>query len=212
VRDPVMFGTGQLPKFEDDQFWPSKGNCLTVADESAVAGLVKLQERTPRSYPHRRSAADHLGRESILDEKACRGLTALTPCFRAERCGRARYPRHDPAASVTKVELVSDHDADNSKDEHERMLACAEEVLRQLDLHYRVMTLCRGTWLCGTEDLRHRGLDAGKEGGASAKFRAWLGCAATFKAPAHGCGAIAATAGRASCTPSTVPGPRLAAR
>ena len=44
----------------------------------------------------------------------------------------------------TKVELVSIATPETSKDEHERMLACAEEVLRQLDLHYRVMTLCAG--------------------------------------------------------------------
>src|SRR5256885_2930142 len=44
----------------------------------------------------------------------------------------------------TKVELVSITAPETSKDEHERMLACAEEVLRQLDLHYRVMTLCAG--------------------------------------------------------------------
>ena len=44
----------------------------------------------------------------------------------------------------TKVELVSITTPEQSKDEHERMLACAEEVLRRLDLHYRVVTLCAG--------------------------------------------------------------------
>ena len=44
----------------------------------------------------------------------------------------------------TKVELVSITTPEQSKDEHERMLACAEEVLRRLDLHYRVVTLCTG--------------------------------------------------------------------
>ena len=44
----------------------------------------------------------------------------------------------------SKVELVSIATPDQSRDEHERMLACAEEVLRQLDPHYRVMTLCAG--------------------------------------------------------------------
>ena len=43
-----------------------------------------------------------------------------------------------------KVELVSITTPENRKDEHERMLACAEEVLQKLDLHYRVMTLCTG--------------------------------------------------------------------
>ena len=72
-------------------------------------------------------------------------LTALTPCFRAEagaagRDTRGMIRQHQ----FTKVELVSIATAETSKDEHERMLACAEEVLRQLDLHYRVMTLCAG--------------------------------------------------------------------
>jgi len=72
-------------------------------------------------------------------------LTALTPCFRAEagaagRDTRGMIRQHQ----FTKVELVSITTPDQSKDEHERMLACAEEVLRQLDLHYRVMTLCAG--------------------------------------------------------------------
>jgi len=79
-------------------------------------------------------------------------LTALTPCFRAEagaagRDTRGMIRQHQ----FTKVELVSITTPDNSKDEHERMLACAEEVLRQLDLHYRVMTLCAGDMA-----LRHR--------------------------------------------------------
>ena len=72
-------------------------------------------------------------------------LTALTPCFRAEagaagRDTRGMIRQHQ----FTKVELVSITTPENSKDEHERMLACAEEVLRRLDLHYRVMTLCTG--------------------------------------------------------------------
>jgi seryl-tRNA synthetase len=88
----------------------------------------------------------NLVRESILDEKELpMRLTALTPCFRAEagaagRDTRGMIRQHQ----FTKVELVSITTPETSKDEHERMLACAEEVLRQLDLHYRVMTLCAG--------------------------------------------------------------------
>ncbi len=88
----------------------------------------------------------NLVRESILDEKQLpMRLTALTPCFRAEagaagRDTRGMIRQHQ----FTKVELVSITTPETSKDEHERMLACAEEVLRQLDLHYRVMTLCAG--------------------------------------------------------------------
>jgi seryl-tRNA synthetase len=88
----------------------------------------------------------NLVRESILDEKELpMRLTALTPCFRAEagaagRDTRGMIRQHQ----FTKVELVSITTPENSKDEHERMLSCAEEVLRRLDLHYRVMTLCAG--------------------------------------------------------------------
>ncbi len=88
----------------------------------------------------------NLVRESILDEKELpMRLTALTPCFRAEagaagRDTRGMIRQHQ----FTKVELVSITTPDKSKDEHERMLSCAEEVLRKLDLHYRVMTLCTG--------------------------------------------------------------------
>ncbi|HTF79568.1 MAG TPA: serine--tRNA ligase, partial [Bradyrhizobium sp.] len=88
----------------------------------------------------------NLVRESIVDEKELpMRLTALTPCFRAEagaagRDTRGMIRQHQ----FTKVELVSITTPETSQDEHERMLACAEEVLRQLDLHYRVMTLCAG--------------------------------------------------------------------
>jgi seryl-tRNA synthetase len=128
VKDEAMFGTTQLPKFEDDQFW--------VMGEGFRLGLIPTAE-VPLT---------NLVRESILDEKELpMRLTALTPCFRAEagaagRDTRGMIRQHQ----FTKVELVSITTPDKSKDEHERMLACAEEVLRQLDLHYRVMTLCTG--------------------------------------------------------------------
>src|SRR6195952_5551763 len=125
VRDDVMFGTGQLPKFRDDQFAAGDGYWLIPTAEVPLTNLV---------------------RESILDEKELpMRLTALTPCFRAEagaagRDTRGMIRQHQ----FTKVELVSITTPEASKDEHERMLSCAEEVLRRLDLHYRVMTLCAG--------------------------------------------------------------------
>ena len=72
-------------------------------------------------------------------------LTACTPCFRAEagaagKDTRGMIRQHQ----FTKVELVSITTPEKSKEEHERMLACAEEVLKKLDLHYRVVTLCTG--------------------------------------------------------------------
>src|SRR5260370_27234555 len=72
-------------------------------------------------------------------------LTACTPCFRSEagaagKDTRGMIRQHQ----FTKVELVSIATPEQSGDEHARMLACAEEVLRRLDLHYRVVTLCAG--------------------------------------------------------------------
>ena len=166
VRDDVMFGTGQLPKFADDQFL-----CLfdiegldekvtemrhqrLIPDDSIRALLegafqaAKTERLQGKRWliPTAEVPLTNLVRESILDDKELpMRLTALTPCFRAEagaagRDTRGMIRQHQ----FTKVELVSITTPDHSKDEHERMLACAEEVLRQLDLHYRVMTLCAG--------------------------------------------------------------------
>jgi seryl-tRNA synthetase len=88
----------------------------------------------------------NLVRESIVDEAELPlRYTACTPCFRAEagaagKDTRGMIRQHQ----FDKVELVSITTPEQSKDEHERMLACAEEVLKKLDLHYRVMTLCTG--------------------------------------------------------------------
>jgi seryl-tRNA synthetase len=77
VRDAVMFGTGQLPKFEDDQFWAIKGELLATPNadlRSERLGLIPTAE----------VSLTNLARESILDEKELpMRLTALTPCFRA---------------------------------------------------------------------------------------------------------------------------------
>ncbi|MFG1281254.1 serine--tRNA ligase [Xanthobacter autotrophicus] len=88
----------------------------------------------------------NLVRESILSEEELPlRLTACTPCFRAEagaagRDTRGMIRQHQ----FTKVELVSITTPEKSGEEHERMLACAEAVLKKLDLHYRVVTLCAG--------------------------------------------------------------------
>ena len=139
VRNEVMFGTGQLPKFEDDQFWAIKGELLATPDahlKSERLGLIPTAE----------VSLTNMVRESIVDEKQLpMRLTALTPCFRAEagaagRDTRGMIRQHQ----FIKCELVSITTPETSMDEHERMLACAEEVLRRLGLHYRVMTLCTG--------------------------------------------------------------------
>jgi seryl-tRNA synthetase len=139
VRNDVMFGTGQLPKFEDDQFWAVRGELLIEPDDRLKTERLGL-------IPTAEVSLTNLVRESIVDEKELpMRLTALTPCFRAEagaagRDTRGMIRQHQ----FSKVELVSITTPETSRDEHERMLACAEEVLRQLDLHYRVMTLCAG--------------------------------------------------------------------
>ena len=140
VRNEVMFGTGQLPKFEDDQFWAIKGELLVAGDDG------RLKSDRLGLIPTAEVSLTNLVRESIVDDKQLpMRLTALTPCFRAEagaagRDTRGMIRQHQ----FTKVELVSITTPETSKDEHERMLSCAEEVLRRLDLHYRVMTLCAG--------------------------------------------------------------------
>jgi seryl-tRNA synthetase len=134
VRDDAMFGTAQLPKFRDDQFSVHAGS---EQDETASHHWLIPTAEVPLT---------NLVRESILDEKELPlRLTALTQCFRAEagaagRDTRGMIRQHQ----FEKVELVSITTPDKSKEEHERMLSCAEEVLRRLGLHYRVMTLCGG--------------------------------------------------------------------
>jgi seryl-tRNA synthetase len=194
VRDAVMFGTGQLPKFEEDQFWAVKGELLSPIDEDAVAeadrieaqmlvlGRVgKLRGERLGLIPTAEVPLTNLVRESIVDEKELpMRLTALTPCFRAEagaagRDTRGMIRQHQ----FTKVELVSITTPETSKDEHERMLACAEEVLRQLDLHYRVMTLCAGDMGFAaqkTYDIEVWMPGQGQEGKNSGAFREISSC------------------------------------
>jgi seryl-tRNA synthetase len=158
VRDEVMYGTAQLPKFEEDQFWAISGEkLLPYRDDGADtdtlalgAALTHAQEilRTHRLglIPTAEVPLTNLVRESIIDEDTLpMRLTALTPCFRAEagaagKDTRGMIRQHQ----FSKVELVSITTPEQSSDELERMLACAEEVLRRLDLHYRVVTLCTG--------------------------------------------------------------------
>jgi len=151
VRDEVFYGTAQLPKFEDDQFFALPGQSMhelvSAPDrqERAKEG-PSLLDRRLGLIPTAEVPLTNLVRESILDEEVLpRRLAACTPCFRAEagaagKDTRGMIRQHQ----FTKVELVSITTAEHSKDEHERMLSCAEEVLRRLDLHYRVMTLCTG--------------------------------------------------------------------
>jgi seryl-tRNA synthetase len=184
VLDDTMFGTAQLPKFEEDQFTATnveyvkqaanqylrnlepdikeqfqiatasnaQDPILDFVDKALVTIMghfadVEGAKQTRRwLIPTAEVPLTNLVRESILDESTLPlRYTACTPCFRAEagaagKDTRGMIRQHQ----FTKVELVSIATPEQSKDEHERMLSCAEEILRRLDLHYRVITLCTG--------------------------------------------------------------------
>jgi seryl-tRNA synthetase len=152
VRDDVMFGTAQLPKFAEDQFEALTGvdALMKRIDSIGSAEVVQYARELGGNrrwlIPTAEVPLTNLVRESIVDEDSLpRRYTACTPCFRAEagaagKDTRGMIRQHQ----FTKVELVSITTPEQSKDEHERMLACAEDVLKKLDLHYRVVTLCTG--------------------------------------------------------------------
>ncbi|HEY4343625.1 MAG TPA: serine--tRNA ligase [Parvibaculum sp.] len=133
VKDQTMFGTAQLPKFADDQFTVFKGQSRDDQDKFWLIPTAEV-------------SLTNLVREAILNEEELpKRFTAYTPCFRAEAGSAGRDTRGlIRMHQFPKVELVSITAPEKAVDEHERMLACAEEVLRRLDLHYRVVTLCTG--------------------------------------------------------------------
>lgn len=125
VRDEAMFGTGQLPKFAEDLFKTTDGRWLIPTAEVTLTNLVSG--------------------EILEQEKLPLRFTALTPSFRSEagsagRDTRGMLRQHQ----FWKCELVSITDAESAVGEHERMTACAEEVLKRLGLHFRTLTLCTG--------------------------------------------------------------------
>jgi seryl-tRNA synthetase len=125
VRDEAAFGTGSLPKFGDDLFKTTTGLWLIPTAEVPLTNLV----------------ADEIVDEADLPLR----FTAWTPCFRSEagaagRDTRGMIRQHQ----FSKVELVSIAHPDRSAEEHERMTACAEEVLKRLGLAFRTMLLCSG--------------------------------------------------------------------
>ena len=126
VRDEAMFGTGQLPKFEEDLFRVGEHLLIPTAEVSLT----------------------NLVREQILPEEQLAEpmrLTALTPCFRAEAGSAGRDTRGlIRQHQFHKVELVSITRPEDSEAEHERMVRCAEAVLEKLGLPYRRMLLCKG--------------------------------------------------------------------
>ncbi|WP_454745674.1 serine--tRNA ligase [Ciceribacter selenitireducens] len=125
VKDEAMYGTGQLPKFAEDLFRTTDGRWLIPTAEVTLTNLVSG--------------------EILEQDKLPLRFTALTPSFRSEagsagRDTRGMLRQHQ----FWKCELVSITDAESAIDEHERMTACAEEVLKRLGLHFRTMTLCTG--------------------------------------------------------------------
>jgi seryl-tRNA synthetase len=125
VKDQAAYGTGNLPKFAEDLFQTTNDYWLIPTAEVALTNLV---------------------REEILDEDQLpMRFTAHTPCFRSEagaagRDTRGMIRQHQ----FSKVELVSITTPEESLKEHERMTACAEEVLKRLKLPYRTIVLCTG--------------------------------------------------------------------
>lgn len=125
VRDHALFGTGQLPKFEEDLYQTTAGHWLIPTAEvsltNIVAGHILDHDYLPRRY------------------------SALTPCFRSEAGSAGRdtkgYLRQH---QFYKVEMVSVTDAESSLAELDRMTKCAETVLEKLGLHFRTMVLCTG--------------------------------------------------------------------
>jgi seryl-tRNA synthetase len=164
VRDHVLFGTGQLPKFEDDQFFAISWEGINAElafphDEGGLEERLKndplgefyfflqvLRSDRRALIPTAEVPLTNLVREEIIDEETLpRRYTASTPCFRAEagaagKDTKGMIRQHQ----FTKVELISIVRPEESALEHERMTACAEEILKRLELPHRVMVLCSG--------------------------------------------------------------------
>ena len=130
VNEDVMFGTGQLPKFEDDQFEIKFNDIdqrkfLIPTAEVALTNLVKNSTLNIKDLPIR--------------------YVASTPCFRKEagsygKDTKGMMRQHQ----FYKVELVSIVEPKNCLSELDRMLNCAEEILKKLDLAYQVVLLSTG--------------------------------------------------------------------
>jgi seryl-tRNA synthetase len=125
VRSQALYGTGQLPKFADDLFHTDDDRWLIPTAEVSLTNMV----------------GDQILADSALPQR----FTALTPCFRSEagasgRDTRGMIRQHQ----FNKVELVSITTPEQSDAEHERMVACAEAILKRLELPFRTMLLCSG--------------------------------------------------------------------
>ncbi len=125
VNDQTMYGTTQLPKFADDQFKTTRGDWLIPTAEVTLTNIV----------------ADTIMDETMLPKR----YTAFTPCFRQEAGSAGRDTRGIIRQhQFYKVEMVSIVLPEQSEAEHERMLQCAENILKKLELPFRTITLCAG--------------------------------------------------------------------
>ena len=162
----AMYGTGQMPKFYDDLFLVMDPETRTkllkeaLADSQAPQGggplaelVLSAVEAAPTkeqlfAIPTAEVSLTNLVRETILSEDDLATpmrMTALTPCFRAEAGSAGRDTRGlIRQHQFSKVEMVSIARPEDSDAEHERMTACAEAVLKALELPFRRMLLCKG--------------------------------------------------------------------
>ena len=125
VKDEVLLGTGQLPKFAEDQFRTTDGRWLIPTAEVTLTNTVAGETLDETTLPRR--------------------LTAWTQCFRSEagsagRDTRGMLRQHQ----FEKVEMVSITRPEDSLAELDRMTACAEGILQALELPYRTIVLCTG--------------------------------------------------------------------
>ena len=130
VNEDVMFGTGQLPKFEEDQF------------------EIKFDNSDQRKFliPTAEVVLTNLVRESIVEKNLLpKRFVASTPCFRKEagsygKDTKGMIRQHQ----FYKVELVSIVEPNKCLEELERMLSCAESILDKLEIPYQVLLLSSG--------------------------------------------------------------------
>lgn len=194
VRENAMYGTGQLPKFSEDLFSVDRAayevtdkvknpndvlgemfKCIDKSCDGTAAlvrdGMIKYKTADQKTYliptaevPLTNIAAD----EIIVEESLPWRFVAFTPCFRSEagsagKDTRGMLRQHQ----FYKVEMVGITTADKSEAEQERMLTCAEAVLKKLELPFRTVMLCSGdtgfgaiktydieVWLPGQETYR----------------------------------------------------------
>ncbi len=125
VREESLFGTGQLPKFAEDNFQTTDGRWLIPTAEVSLTNSVRDQILPDAELPIR--------------------MTALTPCFRSEAGAAGKDTRgYIRQHQFEKVELVTISRPEESAAEHERMTGAAESILQALGLPYRKMLLCAG--------------------------------------------------------------------